>query len=162
LDRRTTVPQAFRRADELLGRAVQGITDLLTVAGPIRPDRAAVQAVLIDGGTAFLAIGEGEGDGRAVQAAERALAGPLADVTLDGAGAILLNVSGGPDLAPFEAGEVAAAVRTAAGPGASLALGVVIDERLAGRVRVTLIATGRQAPARRGTVCRGIVRRGPP
>ena len=139
---RVELEEAFRRADEVLRQGVQGISDIVTVGGMINVDFADVKAVMAGGGSAFMAIGDGQGRDAAAQAARYALANPLFDAPLEGAGGILFNVTGGPDLTLGQVHEVADIVNKAAGSGANVIFGVVQDRRMRGRVSVTLVGTG--------------------
>ena len=142
LEGRVELVEAFRRADEVLRQGVQGISDIVTVGGMINVDFADVKAVMAGGGPAFMAIGHGQGRDAAAQAARDALANPLFDAPLEGAGGILFNVTGGPDLTLGQVHEVADIVNKAADSGANVIFGVVQDRRMKGRVSVTLIGTG--------------------
>ncbi len=142
LEGRVELEKAFRLADEVLRQGVQGISDIVTVSGMINVDFADVKAVMAGGGSAFMAIGHGEGRDAAAQAARSALANPLFDAPLEGASGVLLNVTGGPDLTLGQVHEVADIVHEAADSGANVIFGVVQQRRMKGRVSVTLVGTG--------------------
>ena len=147
-DRQMSVIEAFRLADDVLRHGVQGISDLVTMTGLINLDFADVKAVMQNAGTALMAVGEGRGDNRAVNAARAAISSPLLDVSIDGARGVLLNVSGGPDLTLAEVTEAAEAIQSAVDPDASIYFGAVIHPRAQDDVRVTVIATGLKDSAR--------------
>ena len=142
LNGRVELETAFRLADEVLRQGVQGISDIVTVSGMINVDFADVKAVMVGGGSAFMAIGKGQGRDAASQAARSALANPLFDAPLDGANGVLLNVTGGPDLTLGQVHEVADLVHEAANSGANVIFGVVQQRRMKGKVSVTLVGTG--------------------
>jgi cell division protein FtsZ len=142
VDKTATVVEAFRVADDVLRQGVQGIADLITVPGLINLDFADVRAVMAEAGSALIGIGVANGDGRAVKAAQAAIASPLLETSMDGARGVLINVTGGPDLALLEVSEAAQVVQKAADPDANIIFGAVIDERLDSEVRITVIATG--------------------
>jgi len=148
LDRSTSMLDAFRIADDVLRQGVQGICDLITLPGLINLDFADVRTVMKDAGSALMGIGFATGDTRAKDAAERALSSPLIDTELVGAKGILLSIAGGDDLTLLEVNEAAEVVRRAATDETNIIFGATIDERLAGQVWVTVIATGigRRAP----------------
>ena len=142
LEGRVELERAFRLADEVLRQGVQGISDIVTVSGMINVDFADVKAVMAGGGSAFMAIGHGQGRDAAAQAARSALANPLFDAPLEGASGVLFNVTGGPDLTLGQVHEVADIVQEAAATDANVIFGVVQDRRMKGRVSVTLVGTG--------------------
>jgi cell division protein FtsZ len=142
VDRNATIVEAFRVADDILRQGVQGIADLITVPGLINLDFADVRAVMAEAGSALIGIGVANGDGRAVKAAQTAIASPLLETSMEGARGVLMNITGGKDLALFEVSEAAQVVAKAADPDANIIFGAVIDEALDGEVRITVIATG--------------------
>ena len=143
LDRSTSMVDAFRIADDVLRQGVQGICDLITMPGLINLDFADVRTVMTDAGTALMGIGYSEAtDGRAREAAERALRSPLIDTEIVGARGILLSIAGGEDLTLLEVNEAAEVVRQAATDDTNIIFGATVDERLAGQVWVTVVATG--------------------
>jgi cell division protein FtsZ len=147
LDRSTSMLDAFRIADDVLRQGVQGICDLITMPGLINLDFADVRAVMSDAGSALMGIGFATGDNRAHEAAERALRSPLIDTELVGAKGILLSIAGGEDLTLLEVNEAAEVIRRGATEDTNIIFGATIDERLAGQVWVTVIATGIGQPA---------------
>jgi cell division protein FtsZ len=150
LDRDTSMLDAFRVADDVLRQGVQGITDLITMPGLINLDFADVRTIMTDAGGALMGIGfSSNGENRAREAAERALNSPLIDTEVSGARGILLSIAGGDDLTLFEVNEAAEVVREAATDDTNIIFGATIDERLAGQVWVTVVATGLGGPTRR-------------
>ena len=142
-DKRTSLTDSFRMADDVLRQGIQGISELITVPGLINLDFADVKSIMSMGGAALMAIGYGSGDERAIQAAEQALASNLLDISIDGAKGILFNVTGGPDLSLFEINQAAALIKDTAHPDVNLIFGAVIDETMAeDDIRITVIATG--------------------
>ncbi|GAA0634098.1 cell division protein FtsZ [Kutzneria viridogrisea] len=133
---------AFRSADEVLLSGVQGITDLITTPGLINLDFADVKSVMSGAGSALMGIGSARGEGRAVQAAQKAINSPLLEASMDGAHGVLLAIAGGSDLGLFEINESASLVQEAAHPDANIIFGTVIDDSLGDEVRVTVIAAG--------------------
>ncbi len=147
--KQTSVMDAFRMADDVLRQGVQGITDLITIPGLVNLDFADVRTVMRDAGSALMGIGEAEGDNRAAEAARAAVSSPLLEASVEGATGILLNITGGSDIGLFEVNEAAEVVTGAADQNANVIFGAVIDDNLAGKVRVTVIATGFDAKLRR-------------
>jgi cell division protein FtsZ len=142
LDKKTSMLDAFRIADDVLRQGVQGICDLITMPGLINLDFADVRTIMDDAGSALMGIGFATGENRAVEAAERALRSPLIDTELVGARGILLSIAGGDDLSLYEVNEAAEVVRRGARDDTNIIFGATIDERLTGQVWVTVIATG--------------------
>ena len=136
---------AFRSADEVLLSGVQGITNLITTPGLINLDFADVKSVMSGAGSALMGIGSSRGEGRAVQAAGKAINSPLLEASMDGAQGVLLSIAGGSDLGLFEINEAASLVQEAAHPEANIIFGTVIDDSLGDEVRVTVIAAGFEA-----------------
>jgi cell division protein FtsZ len=149
VEKRTSVMEAFRMADDVLRQGVQGITDLITIPGLVNLDFADVRTIMNDAGSALMGIGEAEGESRAAEAARIAVSSPLLEASVEGATGILLNITGGSDLGLFEVNEAAEVVTGAADPNANVIFGAVIDENIAGNVRVTVIATGFDRSLRR-------------
>ncbi len=150
LDRSTSMLDAFKIADDVLRQGVQGITDLITMPGLINLDFADVRTIMSDAGSALMGIGFATGEDRAKMAAERALKSPLIDTEIVGARGILLSIAGGEDLTLLEVNDAAEAVRAAATDDTNIIFGATVDERLAGQVWVTVVATGlggRRRPA---------------
>ena len=142
IDRKTSMLDAFRIADDVLRQGVQGISNLIAVPGMINLDFADVQSVMKDAGSALMGIGTAKGEGAAVAAAEAAIKSPLLENSIDGARGVLLNITGGRDLGLFEVNEAASIVEEAASEDANIIFGAVIDESLEDEIRVTVIATG--------------------
>ena len=143
LDKSTSMLDAFKIADDVLRQGVQGICDLITMPGLINLDFADVRTIMSDSGTALMGIGfSSTGENRAKEAAERALRSPLIDTELTGAKGILLSIAGGEDLTLMEVNEAAGVVRQAATDDTNIIFGATIDDRLAGQVWVTVVATG--------------------
>jgi cell division protein FtsZ len=142
LDRSTSMLEAFRVADDVLRQGVQGICDLITTPGLINLDFADVRTIMSDAGTALMGIGFATGENRGREAAERALRSPLIDTEILGARGVLLSIAGGEDLTLLEVNEAAEVVRAAATEETNIIFGATIDERLAGQVWVTVVATG--------------------
>ncbi len=141
-DKRISLRDSFKLADEVLRQGIQGISELITTPGLINLDFADVHSIMSMGGAALMAIGSASGDDRAAMAARQALANPLLDMTIDGARGILFNVTGGPDLGLYEINEAANVVRQTAHPDVNLIFGAVIDEKMGDEIRITVIATG--------------------
>ncbi|MFN8522114.1 MAG: cell division protein FtsZ [Chloroflexota bacterium] len=137
-----TMVEAFRMADDILRQGVQGISDLVTQPGLINVDFADVRAIMGSAGSALMAIGEAYGDDRAAEAARAAISSPLLDVSIDGATGLLVNISGGSDMAIQEVDEAVRLITEAADPGANVIMGAVIHPRARREMTVTLIATG--------------------
>jgi cell division protein FtsZ len=142
VERRTTMLDAFRQADDILRQGVQGITDLITIPGLINLDFADVRLVMHEAGTAMMGVGEGAGEKRAIEAAKAAITSPLIAEQIDGAKGLLLNITGGEDLGLFEVSEAAELISSAADARANIVFGSVIDAAMTEEVRVTVIATG--------------------
>src|SRR5919205_1087548 len=142
VERRTSILDAFREADNVLRQGVQGITDLITIPGLINLDFADVRTIMQDAGSALMGIGQSGGETRAADAAKTAISSPLLEQSVEGATGILLNITGGPDIGLFEINEAAEIVQGAADANANIIFGSVIDESLGDEVRVTVIATG--------------------
>jgi cell division protein FtsZ len=149
VDKKTSITQAFRVADDVLRQGIQGISELITVPGLINLDFADVRAIMNEGGTALMAVGKASGETRSADAAQSAIASTLLDVTIDGARGILFNVTGGPNLSLFEVNEAAEIIRAKAHPEANIIFGAVIDEAMSDEIRITLIATGFDAMSQR-------------
>jgi cell division protein FtsZ len=142
-DRRTTMEEAFRVADDVLRQGVQGISDMITIPGLINVDFADVKAIISGSGSALMAIGKGRGDSGLSDAAAYAIASPLLDVSINGARGVLFNVTGGPDLSLLQVSAAADIIARAVDPEANIIFGAVVDEnRREGDVSITLIATG--------------------
>jgi cell division protein FtsZ len=148
--RNTPVNEAFRVADDVLRQAVQGISDIITVPGQINLDFADVRAVMKGMGQAVMGTGIGEGENRAVDAAQRAVSNPLLeDSSIEGAKGVIVNITGGLDLSLAEAAEATALITKVADPDANVIYGIVTDESMGDAVKVTVIATGFSRGARK-------------
>jgi cell division protein FtsZ len=144
--------EAFQVADDVLRQGVQGISDLVTLPALINLDFADVRTIMSEAGRALLGIGMGQGEGRAILAAEKAISSPLLETSMEGARAILLSITGGADLSLVEVSEAAKLVGEAAHPDANIIFGANVDEDLSDQVWVTVVATrfdGRGIPQRR-------------
>ncbi|MEA2367530.1 MAG: cell division protein FtsZ [Thermoleophilaceae bacterium] len=142
LDKRVSMVDAFRMADDVLRQGVQGISDLITLPGLINLDFADVRTIMADAGQALLGIGMGVGEHRAMEAATHAVASPLLETSVEGAHSILLSITGGRDMSLWEVNEAAKAVAEAAHPDANIIFGAMIDESVVDQVWVTVVATG--------------------
>lgn len=140
VDRRTTMPEALRKADEVLQQAVQGITDLINLPALINLDFADVQTVMIDKGIAHIGIGEGKGDDKAMEAVQQAVSSPLLETTIEGASHVIINVSG--DISLMDANDAASYVQDLTGEDTNIIFGALYDDKEADYVRITVIATG--------------------
>lgn len=140
VDRRTTMPDALRKADEVLQQGVQGITDLINVPGLINLDFADVQTVMKDKGVAHIGIGVGQGDDKCVEAVQQAITSPLLETTIEGASHVIINISG--DISLIEANEAATYVQELAGESANIIFGAMYDEGAPDTASITVIATG--------------------
>lgn len=140
VDRRTTMPEALRKADEVLQQGVQGITDLINVPGLINLDFADVQTVMKDKGIAHIGIGVGTGDDKCMEAVKKAIESPLLETTIEGASHVIINVSG--DISLIEANEAASYVQGLSGDVATIIFGAVYDETVQDQAMITVIATG--------------------
>jgi cell division protein FtsZ len=142
VDKKTSIVEAFRIADDVLLQGVQGISDLITITGLINVDFADVKTIMTNAGSALMGIGLAKGDNRASEAAKTAVSSPLLETSIEGAKGILLNITGSSNLGLFEINEAAAIVTEAADPDANIIFGAVIDEEMGDEIRVTVIATG--------------------
>ncbi len=142
VERRTSMQEAFRIADDVLMRGVQGISDIITVPGLINVDFADVKAVMSQAGSAIMGVGTGSGEGRAIEAARMAINSPLLETSIEGANGVIFNVTGGPDMTLHEVNEAAEVVYECVDPDANIIFGSVIDERIQGELQITVIATG--------------------
>jgi cell division protein FtsZ len=154
VDRRASMRQAFLAADDLLRQGIQGISDLITGAGLVNVDFNDVRAIMGKGGAALMAIGNGHGDTRAVDAATQAVTSQLLDVSIDGAKGVLFNVKGGNDLTLFEVNDAAEIIRQMVDPEANIIFGAAIDDSLSDEVQITVIATGFDANHKSASVPR--------
>lgn len=141
-DTKTVVDSAFRLSDDILAHAVKAITEVITVPGLINLDFADIQAIMKDGGQAWLSIGIGTGPNRAVDAAKNAIHSQLLDISVKGATGVLYNVTGSNSLTLHEVNEAARLIQSEVDPNANIIFGVVFDSKMDAEVRITLIATG--------------------
>ncbi len=141
-DKKTTLHEAFRIADDVLRQGIQGISDLITEPGLINLDFADVKTIMQLAGSALMAIGRGTGDSRCIDAARQAIESPLLEISIEGAKGVLFNITGGPDLGMLEVHEAASVIQQAADPEANIIFGAVIDQEMGNDVKITLIATG--------------------
>jgi cell division protein FtsZ len=141
-DKKTTLSEAFRIADDVLRQGIQGISDLITEPGLINLDFADVKSIMQLAGSALMAIGRGTGDTRCIDAARQAIESPLLEISIEGAKGVLFNITGGPELGMLEVHEAASVIQQAADPEANIIFGAVIDEEMGNDVKITLIATG--------------------
>jgi cell division protein FtsZ len=142
IDRKTTLEQAFMEVDDVLRQGIQGISELITEPGLVNLDFADVKSIMSDSGGALMAIGRGTGETRAQDAARMAISSPLLDISMEGARGVLLNITGGTDLALSEINEAADVIAQAADPEANIIFGAVIDPKLDNEIKITVIATG--------------------
>ena len=141
-EKKTSIIEAFRTADDVLRQGVQGISDLIAVPGLVNLDFADVKTIMLNTGMAHMGIGCSNGENRAVEAAKQAIQSPLLETSIEGAKGVLLNITGGPNLGLFEVNEAAELVSQSADPDANIIFGAVIDEDLKDEIRITVIATG--------------------
>jgi len=139
---KTSFLDAFRNADEILRQGVQGIADLISQTGLVNVDFADVTSVMKDAGYAHMGIGVGKGENRAEDAARGAIESPLLETSIQGAGGVLINITGGSNINLFEVNAAAALVQSCADPNANIIFGTVIDDKLEDEIVVTVIATG--------------------
>ncbi len=142
IEKKTSIIEAFRLADDVLRQGVQGISDLIAVPGLINLDFADVKTIMCDAGSALMGIGVARGENRAVEAARMAISSPLLETTMDGAKGVLLNITGGADLGLSEVNDAAEIIAQAADPDANFIFGAVIDDNIIDEIRITVIATG--------------------
>jgi cell division protein FtsZ len=154
VEKKTTMIEAFKVADNVLRAGVQGITDLVTIPGLINLDFADVRTIMTGAGTAMMGMGTGIGEGRATDAAQSAITSPLLDEDIHGATGILINITGPRDLGLFEVDEAAEIIQAAADPEANIIFGAVIDEQRSEEVTVTVIGTGFAPPPEQGRATR--------
>lgn len=140
VDRRTTMPEALKKADEVLQQGIQGITDLINVPALINLDFADVQTVMIDKGVAHIGIGVGKGDDKALEAVKQAVASPLLETTIAGASHVIINISG--DITLMDASDAAEYVQDLAGEDANIIFGAMYDDSKQDEATITVIATG--------------------
>ena len=142
VEKQTSVMDAFKMSDDVLRQGVQGISDLITIPGLVNLDFADVKTIMLDAGVAHIGIGRASGEHRAQEAARQAIHSPLLETSIEGAGGVLLNVTGGKDLCLLEISEAADLVQKSVDPDANIIFGAVIDEKLENEIVITVIATG--------------------
>ena len=142
VEKKTSIMEAFKIADDVLKQGVQGISDLIAVPGLVNLDFADVKTIMFEQGLAHMGVGRASGEHRATEAAKQAIHSPLLETSIEGAKGVLLNITGGPNLGLFEVNEAAELVAQAADPDANIIFGAVIDEDLKDELRITVIATG--------------------
>ncbi len=140
VDRRTTMPEALKKADEVLQQGIQGITDLINIPSLINLDFADIQTVMKDKGIAHIGIGEGRGDDKALEAVKQAVASPLLETTIQGASHVIINISG--DITLMDASDAADYVQELAGENANIIFGAMYDDTRSDEATITVIATG--------------------
>ena len=141
-DKKTTLLDSFKLADEVLRQGVQAISDLITITGVINADFADIKAVMLDKGLAHMGVGFGKGDTRAQDAVKQAISSPLLETSIEGATDVIINFTGGADMGALEVYDAADVVRESVDPDANIIVGAVIDETLSEEIRITVIATG--------------------
>lgn len=141
-EKKTSIVDAFKMADDVLRQGVQGISDLITVPGLINLDFADVKTIMLNTGLSHMGIGRASGEGRAEEATKKAIESPLLETSIEGARGVLLNITGGPDLGLAEVNVAASLIEQSADPDANIIIGAVIDEKLEDEIIMTVIATG--------------------
>lgn len=142
VEKQTTITEAFRMSDDVLKQGVQGISDLITIPGLVNLDFADVKTIMLDAGIAHIGIGRASGEHRSQEAARQAIHSPLLETSIEGAGGVLINVTGGRDLGLLEINEAAELVQKSVDPEANIIFGAVIDETIENEIVITVIATG--------------------
>ncbi len=142
IDRKTSMIEAFRMADDVLRQGVQGISDLISVPGVINLDFADVRTIMLNQGMAHMGIGCASGENRAEDAAKQAIQSPLLETSIEGARGIIINITGGSDMGLHEANTAAELVQRSADPEANIIFGTVIDDSMGDEIQITVIATG--------------------
>jgi cell division protein FtsZ len=158
IEKRTPLQEAFTYADDVLRAGIQGISDLITQPGLINLDFADIKTIMTDAGSAMMGIGEGNGEHRAADAAQKAIASPLLETTIEGARGVIFNITGGSDLSMYEVNEAAEMISRAVDSEAQIIFGASIDPAMQGKVRVTVLAAGfgpRLAGVRNGSTSNG-------
>ncbi|MBY6836077.1 cell division protein FtsZ [Clostridium botulinum] len=145
-DKKTTLLDSFKLADDVLRQGVQAISDLITITGVINADFADIKAVMLNKGLAHMGVGFGSGDNRTQDAVHQAISSPLLETSIEGATDVIINFTGGVDLGALEVYDAADVVREAVDPDANIIVGAVIDETLNEEIRITVIATGFEVP----------------
>ena len=142
IDRKTSIVEAFRMADDILRQGVQGISDLIAVPGLINLDFADVKTIMLNQGMAHMGIGRASGENRAEDAAKQAIQSPLLETSIEGARGVIINITGGSDIGLHEANTAAELVQRSADPEANIIFGTVTDDSMGDEIQITVIATG--------------------
>jgi len=142
VEKQTSVVEALKMADDVLRQGVQGISDLITIPGLVNLDFADVKAIMMNAGVAHMGLGRATGENRAQEAARQAIHSPLLETSIEGAGGVLINITGGKDLGLLEINEAAELVQKSVDPDANIIFGAVIDENIENEILITVIATG--------------------
>jgi len=142
IDKKTSLLDAFKIADDVLRQGVQGIAEIITVPGIINADFADVKAVMSNAGSALMGIGMATGENKAIEAAKDAINSNLLDMSIDGARGIVFTITGGPDMSMTEVSEAAKVITSAADDDAKIIFGAVIDEKMKDQIKITVVATG--------------------
>jgi len=150
IEKRTPLQEAFTYADDILRQGIQGISDLITQPGLINLDFADIKTIMTDAGSAMMGIGEGSGEHRAADAAQKAIASPLLETTIEGARGVIFNITGGTDLSMYEVNEAAEMISRAVDSEAQIIFGAAIDPTMQGKVRITVLAAGFGSRPHRG------------
>lgn len=151
IDRKTSMVEAFRMADDVLRQGVQGISDLIAVPGLVNLDFADVKTIMLNQGMAHMGIGSASGENRAEDAAKQAIQSPLLETSIEGARGIIINITGGSDMGLHEANTAAELVQRSADPEANIIFGTVIDDSMGDELQITVIATGFEKEEERKT-----------
>jgi cell division protein FtsZ len=146
IEKRTSIVDAFKIADDVLKQGVQGISDLIAIPGLVNLDFADVKTIMFERGLAHMGVGKASGENRAAEAAKQAIQSPLLETTINGSKGVLLNITGGSNLSLYEVNEAAEIVQEASDSEANIIFGAVIDEALKDEIRITVIATGFDLP----------------
>ena len=142
IDRKTSIVEAFRMADDVLRQGVQGISDLIAVPGLVNLDFADVKTIMLNQGMAHMGIGRASGENRAEDAAKQAIQSPLLETSIEGARGVIINITGGSDIGLHEANTAAELVQRSADPEANIIFGTVTDDSMGDEIQITVIATG--------------------
>ena len=142
IDRKTSIVEAFRMADDVLRQGVQGISDLIAIPGVINLDFADVKTIMLNQGMAHMGVGRASGENRAEDAAKQAIQSPMLETSIEGAKGVIINITGGSDMGLHEANTAAELVQRNADPEANIIFGTVIDDSLGDEIQITVIATG--------------------
>ena len=152
IDRKTSMVEAFRMADDVLRQGVQGISDLISVPGVINLDFADVRTIMLNQGMAHMGVGIASGENRAEDAAKQAIQSPMLETSIEGARGIIINITGGSDMGLHEANTAAELVQRSADPEANIIFGTVIDDSMGDEIQITVIATGFEKEEERRSV----------